>query len=457
MSSLHAALTALAAEHRAGANPAPYTSERALIERVEHLLAEHAPTDLPEATTADAGAEAPTPLTGSESYPADRCPEHGPKCSGETCCCLDKHRATSAAGSSPEHAPTSEPTLTEDEVLDVATAIYANNDRAPWLATVDGSANSASWDYAGRAQPVIERIVRDRLAAVEAERDRARRFHSEEYQSRCDLQDGVAALRQQVDDLQHQLTTAAGGAAVGALREAENATLRQQVDDLRARLSHVGRVATERLARAEAAEQTVAAQAQVIKRVRALPQRILIAVDPLGSGAEVRMACVALLRAALDAAPTPPADARRYDCPDCDWSHVAHPEYGWQGHDDRAVEVHRQRFCPMPRYGTCNHECNGCPTCDPGLAPTPPAETEAIEDLVERSSLGTPEATALRTTVTDERAARVVARAKELAAEAEGITDGYKVTLDRATGRIEVTQHPAPPTTDAEEARTDDQ
>lgn len=37
-----------------------------------------------------------------------------------------------------------------------------------------------------------------------------------------------------------------------------------------------------------------------------------------------------------------------------------------------------------------------------------------IEDLIERSSLGTPEAKALRATVSDEHAARIVARAKEL-------------------------------------------
>jgi len=38
-----------------------------------------------------------------------------------------------------------------------------------------------------------------------------------------------------------------------------------------------------------------------------------------------------------------------------------------------------------------------------------------IEDLIERSSLGTPEAKALRATVSDEHAARIVARARELA------------------------------------------
>lgn len=42
------------------------------------------------------------------------------------------------------------------------------------------------------------------------------------------------------------------------------------------------------------------------------------------------------------------------------------------------------------------------------------SDPAAIEDLIERSSLGTPEAKAARATVSDERAARVVARAHEL-------------------------------------------
>lgn len=47
---------------------------------------------------------------------------------------------------------------------------------------------------------------------------------------------------------------------------------------------------------------------------------------------------------------TPTVEGECYDCPACGWSHVAHPEYGWQRHDDRAVKVHRQRFCPAPAY-----------------------------------------------------------------------------------------------------------
>lgn len=38
----------------------------------------------------------PTPLNGSESYPGDPCPEHGPLCVGSDCCCRDKHRTSPA-------------------------------------------------------------------------------------------------------------------------------------------------------------------------------------------------------------------------------------------------------------------------------------------------------------------------------------------------------------------------
>lgn len=47
-----------------------------------------------------------------------------------------------------------------------------------------------------------------------------------------------------------------------------------------------------------------------------------------------------------------------------------------------------------------------------------------IEELVERSSLGTPEAKALRASVTDEEAARVVQRARELADAQAAATSG---------------------------------
>lgn len=62
------------------------------------MLAEQIAQRLVDATSAagtesgDAGPEVPTSLTGSESYPDAPCPEHGPLCNGETCCCRDKHR-----------------------------------------------------------------------------------------------------------------------------------------------------------------------------------------------------------------------------------------------------------------------------------------------------------------------------------------------------------------------------
>jgi len=50
------------------------------------------------------------------------------------------------------------------------------------------------------------------------------------------------------------------------------------------------------------------------------------------------------------------------------------------------------------------------------VRPDDPRPTSAgqVEDLIERSSLGTPEAKALRATVSDEHAARIVERAQEL-------------------------------------------
>ena len=43
--------------------------------------------------------------------------------------------------------------------------------------------------------------------------------------------------------------------------------------------------------------------------------------------------------------------------------------------------------------------------------------SEHIRELIERSSLGTPDAKALRASVSDETARRIVERAKELAAD----------------------------------------
>lgn len=35
-----------------------------------------------------------------------------------------------------------------------------------------------------------------------------------------------------------------------------------------------------------------------------------------------------------------------WSCPDCSWTHAAHPTYGWSARDDQAVEVHRTMLCP---------------------------------------------------------------------------------------------------------------
>lgn len=60
-----------------------------------------------------------------------------------------------------------------------------------------------------------------------------------------------------------------------------------------------------------------------------------------------------------------------------------------------------------------------------------PGEADRIAQLVERSSLGTPEAKELRASVPDDVAARIVARVDELAREAIRPACGVLVTHDR--------------------------
>lgn len=55
--------------------------------------------------------------------------------------------------------------VTDEDVHDIATAIYSAGDPGLWLRTADASANAASWDYARRAEPVIERILSAHLTA----------------------------------------------------------------------------------------------------------------------------------------------------------------------------------------------------------------------------------------------------------------------------------------------------
>lgn len=40
--------------------------------------------------------------------------------------------------------------------------------------------------------------------------------------------------------------------------------------------------------------------------------------------------------------------SKKWSCPDCPWVEKAHPKYGWQQHNDRAVEVHKSHLCPAP-------------------------------------------------------------------------------------------------------------
>jgi hypothetical protein len=35
-----------------------------------------------------------------------------------------------------------------------------------------------------------------------------------------------------------------------------------------------------------------------------------------------------------------------WHCPNCTWIEKAHPHFGWQIHNERAVEVHLERLCP---------------------------------------------------------------------------------------------------------------
>ena len=37
---------------------------------------------------------------------------------------------------------------------------------------------------------------------------------------------------------------------------------------------------------------------------------------------------------------------KEWKCPNCGWTTTAHPVYGWQKHNDHAVEVHKTQLCP---------------------------------------------------------------------------------------------------------------
>lgn len=59
-----------------------------------------------------------------------------------------------------------------------------------------------------------------------------------------------------------------------------------------------------------------------------------------------------------------------WTCPRCHWVQTAHPLYGWQQHDQRAIEVHRATLCPAAEreaaevcaHGVCR-VVNGNRTC----------------------------------------------------------------------------------------------
>jgi hypothetical protein len=36
----------------------------------------------------------------------------------------------------------------------------------------------------------------------------------------------------------------------------------------------------------------------------------------------------------------------KWTCPKCGWTTHAHPIYGWQKHNDGAVQAHKENFCP---------------------------------------------------------------------------------------------------------------
>ncbi|KAB2809248.1 hypothetical protein F9L07_19600 [Pimelobacter simplex] len=104
--------------------------------------------------------------------------------------------------------------------------------------------------------------------------------------------------------------------------------------------------------------------------------------------------------------------------------------YGNLAREVRALLAEHPADLPVATDSTtavCSHDellndpCGECyfdANADLADAPVPEPSDSATAALIERSSFGTPEAVALRASVSDEVAARVVARAKELEADA---------------------------------------
>jgi hypothetical protein len=61
-----------------------------------------------------------------------------------------------------------------------------------------------------------------------------------------------------------------------------------------------------------------------------------------------------------------------WNCPACPWQHTAHPRYGWQRADERAVEVHQTMLCPSrvaspDREPSAGGAVANCRTCGDAL------------------------------------------------------------------------------------------
>ena len=176
--------------------------------------------------------------------------------------------------------------------------------------------------------------------------------------------------------------------------EAKVAALRQQVDDLRAeqeaQAAEINRLTADwdvEHARAEAAEQTVATQAQVIKQVRAEADRCDVEKNHYG---ETGYALTSRLRDILDAAPTPPAQAEWPTRPCCP-SIIAGPHHDDCPEDTPPAEAER---CPEHRNDNfaCAKHCapsatdahawdpeTPCPCGRPDTCPATPPTTDAEE------------------------------------------------------------------------------
>ena len=54
--------------------------------------------------------------------------------------------------------------LSEDEVFEIAAAMYGDGEVLGWLRTVDGTPNSAVYELVGRIEGIVNRVIDNRLA-----------------------------------------------------------------------------------------------------------------------------------------------------------------------------------------------------------------------------------------------------------------------------------------------------